>query len=367
MSAAEARRVLGLTTAASLAAILSACAPPSIETLKGVTVIAVQANPPSAHPGETVHLELTAFDATAFRDRERAADNNEVSAATTPLNILWFGGCHNPPGETPLACLSEFGPLAEAAETAQAGMAPENPELLSQFGFGPSFDLQIPEGSVQDRARSKNLVPFGTSYAFFAVCRGTLEPRPEERERIPIACVDRDGNDVEEEDAVIGYTTVYVFDELQNQNPEVSGVLLDEERVESAACSDNQDCTALGERLRYECFEARCLPSVSACGNDCTALSLAPVVPARAAELDPSSVVIGAEPPPESLWVRYYALGRLDRVEASIGNRSRDFKTSFAAHWTPPARALALPVPLWTVVQDNRGGSTPRLTEVLIR
>jgi hypothetical protein len=341
-----------------------ACEPLAFQTLEKLTPIAVEVSPPTANPGDRVALDLTLFDPKA-----RGADTTSGDAGVSgedELRIAWFGGCHNPPGESATGCLPL---LADAAATGvdllEGGDPSEvEPALLSQLGFGSHFEMDIPDASIASRQRRPDLIPFGVSYAFFGVCRGTFTLVPEERERLPIGCVDEDENPVSEDDFLIGFTTVYVYDELESEPPPVRGVALDGERVRRRECSIDADCDGLGERLRYACHEAVCLPRVPACQGACESLSLAPIVNAEVGELDPTSVRIGDPPKHELVWVKYYALGALDRTESLVMDRDGSLRAGFAAQWTPPRSRGA--VPLWTVVQDSRGGTTPVRVDVLV-
>src|SRR5690606_6960529 len=99
-------------------ALLGACEPESIQTIDGLTLIAVEASPPSANPGDRVELELTYFDPVSFVNTmsgDGGLDDIQLDDETEPLQIAWFGGCHNPPRESATGCLPQLG---EAAATA---------------------------------------------------------------------------------------------------------------------------------------------------------------------------------------------------------------------------------------------------------
>src|SRR5690606_36411725 len=135
-------------------------------------------------------------------------------------------------------CLPLLGEAAATGVRLLEGADPQDvdPTLLSQLGFGTHFEMDIPNESVANRQRRPDLIPFGVSYAFFAVCRGSFTSVPEARERLPLGCVDADGAPVSDDDFLIGFTTVYVFDELESEAPAVRGVALDGDRIESAEC-----------------------------------------------------------------------------------------------------------------------------------
>lgn len=343
--------------------LVLACEPQQFQTLEDLTVVAVEVSPPSANPGDTVSLELTLFDPLAVGSEPGDAGATEVVAP----QIAWFGGCHNPPGESATGCLPLLGDAASEGVKLLSGGDPSelDPDLVDDLGVGPHFEVQIPHDPVSDRRRRPELVPFGVSYAFFAVCRGQFALLPEARERLPVGCVDERGHEVNERDFILGFTTIYVYDEIASHSPHVRGVALDGERVRTRSCDVDRDCAALGRRLSYDCEASACVPVVPACSGDCSSLSFAPLVDANVGELDPTSVAIGAPPDRELVWVKYYAVGALDRTEALIADRAGNLRTRFAAEWTPPARGGRV-VPLWAVVQDSRGGTTPTRIDVKV-
>jgi hypothetical protein len=225
--------------------------------------------------------------------------------------------------------------------------------------------MQIPKDPVSGRQRRPDLVPFGESYAFFAVCRGEFSLLEEARERLPVGCVDERGNAVADDDFILGFTTVYVYDEIQSKSPRVKGIALDGEPVRAKACQADRDCASLGKRLHYACAAEQCVSQVSACSGSCKSLSFAPIVDEGVGELDPASAPIGQAPNHELVWVKYYAVGALDRTESLILDRAGKLRTRFAAQWTPP-HSGGMTVPLWTVVQDSRGGTTPVRIDVQV-
>jgi hypothetical protein len=89
----------------------------------------------------------------------------------------------------------------------------------------------------------------------------------------------------------------------------------------------------------------------------CKRYELLPRLDPASIESDPSSAAPFAEPPPELVWVKYYALGPIADNEALIQDRTSGFHPDYAASWSPPGIAFDPPLPIWAVVQDNRGGA----------
>jgi hypothetical protein len=73
--------------------------------------------------------------------------------------------------------------------------------------------------------------------------------------------------------------------------------------------------------------------------------------------LDPAGQLEGQPPTEEILWVKYFGIGGLGRSEALVNDRRNGFNEEYAAGWFPPNVASPAPLPVWGVVQDNRGGA----------
>lgn len=339
---------------------LCGCADPdTFQTVRGTQLIAVRAEPPTARPGGRVTLELTYFDRTSF----------EADGAGPGVEVLWLAGCHDPEGDSPRSCLPVLGRRAIAALRARDGE--DDPEidalaLAENTAFGSEYQLHLPQTSVADRVRSPGSLGYGISYVFYAVCRGKLTALPPATHKLPLACRDERGRNVPKADFTLGYTAVFVFEQLTSQNPPVAGVELDGEPVTRDACTLDADCPT-SSALTYRCFEGACLPEVARCAGDCSPHRVRPLVPADAAEPDPTSVRVGEPPMQELIWVEYIGMGRVDRLESLIGERSGERRDSYAAEWTAPQRAFDRPIPFWTVVKDSRGGTTPARVDLLVK
>lgn len=346
--------------AAAVGLLLCGCADPVIfQTVHGTQVIAVQAEPPTARPGDSVSLELTYFDRTSFED----------GGAGPKVEVLWLSGCHNPERDSPLSCLPALGRAARLAISARDGGAVSEDEaraIAESTGFGTEYQLEVPNVPVAARVRSAGALGYGISYVFYAVCRGKLMALPATPRRLPLACRDERGRNVPQRDFTLGYTAVFVFEQLTSRNPTVTGIELDGELVTRDACATDTDCRS-SSALSYRCYEGSCLPEVARCAGECTPHRIRPLVPDEAAEPDATSVRAFEPPVRELVWVEYVGMGRVDRLESLIVERDGQRRDSYAAEWTAPQRAFERPVPFWTVVKDSRGGTTPSRVDLLLR
>lgn len=352
------RWVLGL----GLLFALSDCGDPeTFQTVRGTQLISVRAEPPSAPPGSSVQLELSYFDRESF----------EASAADPEVEVLWLADCENPERDSPLACLPNWGRLARGALALRDGQGNTGrvsaEELAESTAFGEQFRLQVSDDAVANRVRVPGSIGYGISHVLYALCRGHLELLPADARPVPLDCRDEDGKRVPQRNFTLGYTSVSIFDGLPGKNPTVDGIEFDGQLVTRAACKTEADCPRSPSGWMYRCFEGDCLPEVRRCGGECEPHRVQPRVASDAAELDPASVPVGAAPMRELLWVEYLGIGAFDRIESLISDREGRRRNSYAAEWTAPRKEFLRPVPIWTVVKDNRGGTTQSRIEVLLR
>lgn len=374
------------------ALLLSGCFPSgpdfaSPRQPRGVRVFGAIASPASGVPGADLDLRLEAFDGApllaALQQAAGVAEGDRVEAA--PLSVAWLAGCHNPPGDAQSGCyplLREFAsnlpdPLPESNAALPAELAPF-------FGVGDHFALHVPENILDGRRLATAAPPFGVSFTFFAVCRGVLRPAPDSEGAVPLRCEDRNtGEALGSEAFVPGFVTTYTYAGALNHAPALTGAAIDGVEPSATACESDADCAAtrIGE-LATACarplapeFSAaaeppaqRCLPVVPACPlPPCPSHQLLPELSAESVEPDPSGAPPGAVAPDEIVWVRYFGYGGFNRDQALINDRATGLNPDYALTWIAPPVALDTPVPVWAIVQDNRGGTAVARWDFLVR
>ncbi len=345
------------------------------ERLGGVRVLAVVPTPASGVPGGRVALQLEAFDARQHPALNGGADTDAGGAAreVEPLTVAWLGGCHNPPGDAYSGCRPLLERIAAALPSPLPLTASEVPESERElWGVGTRFGATVPPDVLEGRELDTNALPFGVSFAFFAVCRGRLYPAPAAPDALPLRCESSDGAPVGSDGFVRGFSTIYTYAGSLNQAPSISARVTRGTDFPDRACDDDADCAGVGAdgvgstcerpvvaRFAGEQSQAprRCLPSVPSCvAAPCAAYDLWPRLSPDSVEQDPAAAPPGGEPPDEIVWVKYYSLGGVRDAEALIHDRASGFNPSYAARWVAPGRPSPAPVPVWAVVQDNRGG-----------
>lgn len=279
--------------------------PSMVTTLRA---LAVQKDVPYARPGEDVTTSLLWHDPAAPRDVE----------------VRWFAGCTNPPADL-------FSLCAEGLDEEFF----DNLDVVEDLGFtgtGDTFTYQIEDDALEGREpRSPGDPVRGVSFVFFTLCPGSLRYAPE-REVFPAACIGPDGNEVDSDDFVVGYTTIAIYDDVRNENPPITGLELDGQLLEE-----------MPGRVLDVCTEEK--------ASDCPKLELNPLVDTGvASEIDPLTG------DPEQVWITYFATsgefspeGRL--VSDPDTGTNDDITTKFRIPQEPGVHRL------WAILQDGRGGA----------
>jgi len=314
-------------------ALLMACGPtlerPSSVT--GVRIMGVRKSAPYAHPGETVHLQMLWEDG-------RAELPDEVE--------IFFGfWCLNPPGNSYVGCLTT------------------EPSIEPTFEFGVTeFDVEIPEDSLLE-SDVPDARPAGSAFVFYGVCAGEfqvpdLDEEGLEPEDLVPQCVDENGEQVDADDFVIGYSQIFIYDELRNENPILRGLKQGDEELTvdciDAACDEPYAVPDLeGCEDGVLCLEACKDDDVSP--FDCPHVSIEAMVDEESVEDDAIAADFGTKQE-ESIWVHYFvdrgAIGsELKLINDAVAGFQKDFSTTLYSPEEPG------PVRVWAVVRDNRGGT----------
>ena len=345
--------------------------------------------PASGVPGAQVVLQLEAFDGAPLLEQlERAAgvlDEAAITASPAPLSVAWLSGCHNPPGDVQSGCY----PLLQQIARNLPDPLPESsegipPEQAAFFGVGSRFSVRVPETILEGRQLQTSAAPFGVSFSFFAVCRGVLRPAPDAVGAVPLTCHDRDTGEVLPSEAFVqGFVTTYTYERALNLAPELVGMPIDGAELPRVSCESDADCAGVGvAELATACARPlapelslseppppqRCLPLVPRCtAPPCASHELLPELSPTSVEQDPSAAPPGGTPPREILWVRYFGFGGFSRGQALINDRATGGNPDYALRWTPPPLAVDSPLPVWAVVQDNRGGTAIARWDFVVR
>lgn len=324
--------------------------------LRSLRALAVRADAPFAPPGSSTRLEVALVDAAPGAVRGGVA---------RPVQVAWLGGCDNPADDSHVACapaLRRAAALLSDADLA-AGQVPAG--ASGRVGFGLSFEAQLSPTLISDHPATGSPVPYGLSFVYFAACGGRLRRAPADA-AFPLECVDEAGQPLGADDFVTGYYPLWSYDQLRNANPVAApGLLLtvppSGRACDAAApCPEGEACGAAG----------LCLRSVAGCAEDgadsCPPIEVKPRVDRASVEPGQSASVVGADAPPENLWVSYFSpRGRLDADARFVNDGDLGWIDDHGTAWRAPAAPGE--VRLWAVVRDSRGGVVWVFQDVVVR
>lgn len=359
-------RVLVRLSFAALVWIFATSCQPALDPISevsGVRIIGVQKSAPYARPGEEVELRLLWEDGSEGEPR--------------PMQTFFAYFCVNPPGDLYSECLTSA-PSIEPQLTLNQNRA----------------TIAIPEDIL--RTTDPALPPNGTAFVYYGVCAGQLafgdfvvegrapsasdggaggasgasgaEVEVGQAEGLGGAppsfgdgalglptCLGPDGELLGARDFVVGYSTVFVYEELTNDNPRITGFEVGGEPVAvdcvDADCDGPFDVSSLGGcDAGVPCFE-RCTEDDA---SKCPEIRMSVVIDPSSIEQDELALLAYGQELGESVWVSYYA----DRGTISDNRLVNDAELGLADEYDAVLRAPAEPGPIriWAAVRDNRGG-----------
>ncbi len=371
--------VASLASLAAIAggAVVVACGPasfPDEDLVSSVRILASRSDQPYAKPGATVRSQILAVDA-----RPDASSNE-------PMKIFWLPFvCINPPNDAYYACFAAFegaaatamqygtrdggasrelntaisawdgGPEAGVAPGAGFGLGgagqhgsltsiPAGVDISPYLIQGPRVVFQLPADIVSAHPAVKGGTQYGLAVVFNIACGGhveivPLDPTNPDPEQIPFGCFNAQHQQVSADDYVIGYTEVFAYTSLTNDNPIISSF------------SFAGNTVYLDAGVTQPVFFPHC--AAKKCPNEYAITG----IPDASWELDPQDSTDGG-PLHEQIWVDYYS---------TIGSLSDEailvFDPSLGRITKPPEQENVQGVTtrqhgtLWAVAHDNRGGA----------
>jgi hypothetical protein len=351
-------RLLPLALLARLAPLASlGCgpefAPPSEVT--GLRVLAVHQDPGSGSPGATVELDMLLAD-------RRIIGSTDTDPAPE-LSVTWFAGCHNPPGRQYFACLPAVRELALAAG---GGTIPPG-ELAGRVGTGTHFELPLPDDILSAAPLvAHDPIHYGVSYVFFVVCAGTPGFDPSITEGLPVTCTAADGKAVGPSGLVVGFTTIYSYDGVDNANPTMTSLDFDGEpmpvstlSMPATPCVSDDECSD-EYRHRRKCTTDThmCAPVIGKCsGESCPELRVTPRIDTTSVERFTDGY--------EVMWASYYATsGEVSYPSRLVVDRVAGLAGDPSSGWRAPESAGTSRI--WVTVNDQRGGAAWAFFDVAV-
>lgn len=318
----------------------------TISQVDSLRVLAVRADKPYANPGDQVTFRMTQHDG---------------SSSGRDVQIVWIGGCFNPPGDAYYGCYSQ---LASVFSGGDLGA------LLATglVGLGDTYSLTLPEDLVTSRPKPAGGTPYyGIAYVFFMACAGQIQPIPPEGSSaagsFPIGCFDKQGNRLGADSFVPGYTQIYAFaDGRENRNPELLGLtlegqpLLDGQQVERCSVTEEDRLGPAG------------------CGRpdpftECTTYDIDIELPddvEKIAETDPDARQPDGSYLREAVWVDYFTdRGSVDADIKLVSDAVEGLGDSHGVKWIGPSTPGKARI--WAVIHDARGGQSVVTRELVVK
>jgi hypothetical protein len=319
-------------------------------------VLAVQKDKPYARPGESVSLQLLWHD-----------PRSALAAGPAP-EIAWLAACENPPGDLFERCFEQFQTLSpeqllERLSLPTAGATSHN----DRFTFTTSADVIASRPPPKD----PELIPYGITYVFFAICAGRLSVAF--GESFPLLCYEeRDGNDgfsagdarLGPESFIVGYSAVFAYERVGNANPTLSGIEFNGAVFSSAPsdgttnlpardlCVGDSCSAAAAEDNETSCVDALTLDACDGCGK----VGLKPTIARSSAETDTVASTLSGSTLTEQMWVNYYtSVGEVDDDVRLLNDAGRGWADAYGTQYSPGAQPGV--GYLWAVAHDNRGGA----------
>jgi hypothetical protein len=312
--------------------------------VESVRILASEADHPYATPGETVNLQVLAFDGRQIQPEPMRVFWLPL-VCTNPTNDLYyacFGGLAG--GDGGVGSLDAGGLGSTDGGAPNLGLLKPGVDLTPLLTEGSSFSFTLRPDIItsHEEPPKQTTPPYGLAIAFNIACAGHVELLPVDSSsvnpiQIPIGCFDANHNQLGPDDYVIGFTRVYAYATLTNANPVISQVVFDGNPVDVDAGVTVPRCTAKKT-------------------SSCTSYALDIVVPPSSQEVDPGNVGPDGQQRREEIWVDYFnTLGNLDDDGRLLYDPISGPLTNTATKYEAPTSAGE--GMLWAVVHDNRGGA----------
>jgi hypothetical protein len=336
----------------------SSCAPAGFQDValvNSVRILASSADEPYAKPGDTVNLQVLAFDGR--------------TNPSVPMTIYWLPRvCENPANDAYFSCFAQIaagggapsggdggtGPSADGGnvEGTDAGAFQAGVDLTPFLPTGPTYRFTMPADAVSSHPATPGIpVPYGLAIVFNIACAGHIEivpfdPGNANPQQVPIGCFDANHNQLGPDDWVFGFTRVYAYTSITNANPVISSV---DNKGQSFAVTGNSPSYTTTKTF-----------TTSPCSGKCATTAIGPVVPASSQEVQ--SQLGPGNQPNEEIWADFYAtfgsFGDDARLLYAPSTGSLGGASVTDNQFTPPTTATPSNGFIWIVVHDNRGGAS---------
>ena len=249
-----------------VALLALACGPAAfdpISKIESVRVLAMSADKPYAHPGDTVNVTLDTYDG-----RPPATDGGQNDALVVYRLPLV---CEDPPSDLYYACFVSL-VTPQGSTGGAAGAFPANVDISDLLQKGPQTTFTMPADAITNHAVTPGLPEqYGLVFLFAMACAGRvrtlpIDPSAGNGQTVPLGCFDSQGNQLGPDSYVFTYMRVYAYENATNANPVINGVLFDGQPVDLNAgvviphCDQAGGSTASGSRIPDPNATGPCAP-----------------------------------------------------------------------------------------------------------
>jgi hypothetical protein len=299
--------------------VVIACHPPNFtppSLVESVRILATAADKPYAAPGDTVNMQVLAFDGRRSKHE--------------PMGIWWLPQpCFNPSGDNYYACYRAFSKIYRPRV-----------DLAANLHSGTALSFQMPTDIITSHHGSRGGEPYGVTVVFTIACAGHVEylnpPADAPADTVPFGCFDARGTEVGTSDFVFAYSLVYSFAGRTNANPVLQSVTYGGADVDEVAGISLPHCTQSDL-------------------NGCPTTPLDVVIPDSSDETDAASLDANGNPLKEQIYVDYYlTAGKVEHDTVIIFDPHAGRLSNTSDSFYSPQSAGDFW--LWAVVHDNRGG-----------
>jgi len=286
--------------------------------VESVRILATRMSQPSPAPGDTVDLDVLAFDGRQDR--------------THPMQLFWFPEpCVDPTEDGYFNCYPTM-----------RDRYPVGVDLTSQLHIDVRMTVAIPPDVIARHSGQRGNLPYGMVLVFLMACAGHVEAVPPPSgvgpEAVPFGCFDDQHHPLGPDDWVFSYATVFSFANQKSANPIIDHLSFGGVPVDATAGITVDHCTQANI-------------------DDCPTTPLDTFVPDASQELNPGNLDVDGNVLREQIWVDYFVTrGKVkndtvilfDSRNGRVGNIADDF-------YAPQTAGEFL---LWAVVRDDRGGAS---------
>lgn len=305
-----------------------------------VRVFAAKADKPYAKPGETVTVEVLAYDGRKIRPE--------------PMKVYWVPFlCVNPILDAYYACFSQLsgGGMMMAPNPAGAFLKP-GVDLTPFIPSGSKYTVTLPMDIVTSHPVVMGAnAPYGLGIVFNVACAGHLEiieRDPGNPQAVPIGCFDAAHNRLGPDDYVIGFSRIYGYDTRTNANPEITEAHLGGVKIDPHDGLVVDHCAEVAKDSSGA--------AITAAEMACPKVKLDVVVPESSQEPNEGDLGPDGSTRKEQVWASYYTtLGKFgsdarllyDPTSGKVPGTENDYQSPMEVGEGT----------LWIVVHDNRGGA----------